>query len=507
MVTTHPAPTGREDFQSVASSLEFLDSLNTGLMLFAVDGRLVDCNQAAADLCGLDIDHITEWRLGDFRNQLSEDGTELAPSETPASQTLRTGEPCLDVVCALRLPSGVRQWLKVNSWPFTRDNALAGAVVSLEDFTLARRSAHLLALHKDVMQSVVETRDETVALQTFCDSIVKQLDFDSAWIGISSRSVDHGIEVICASGRVDTVNASFISTSADVEEGNGFVGTALRNGTTQRENQLLQSVKDAPWRDVNAKAGFNSGLAIPMKAFDRRGVLCILDSQTFAFDDETVEQLQTLADEIQYGIAHLDAVRQLHESLAGTLAALRNMTEIRDPYTAGHQGEVADLSMAIATSLNLDPNLISLIGQSGDVHDIGKVGVPAEILTRPGRLTETEFELIKTHAQLGYDILASANLPWPIPHVALEHHERIDGSGYPQGLRGDKISLAAKIVAVADVVEAMTHRRPYREALGIDLALAEIQNGAGTLYDVDVVKACVQLFANGYRFKFDNPLN
>jgi HD-GYP domain-containing protein (c-di-GMP phosphodiesterase class II) len=183
------------------------------------------------------------------------------------------------------------------------------------------------------------------------------------------------------------------------------------------------------------------------------------------------------------------------------------MTEIRDPYTAGHQGEVADLSMAIATSLNLDPNLISLIGQGGDVHDIGKVGVPAEILTRPGRLTETEFELIKTHAQLGYDILASANLPWPIPHVALEHHERIDGSGYPQGLRGDKISLAAKIVAVADVVEAMTHRRPYREALGIDLALAEIQNGAGTLYDVDVVKACVQLFANGYRFKFDNPLN
>jgi HD-GYP domain-containing protein (c-di-GMP phosphodiesterase class II) len=150
--------------------------------------------------------------------------------------------------------------------------------------------------------------------------------------------------------------------------------------------------------------------------------------------------------------------------------------------------------------LGLEAHLITLIRQSGELHDVGKIAVPAEILTRPGRLSDLEFTMVKTHTTVGGDILTKASLPWPIAQVALEHHERLNGSGYPFGLHNHDIILPARIIAVADVVEAMTHHRPYRPALGIEAALAEITVGSGTLYDVDVVSACLQVFEAGFTF-------
>jgi HD-GYP domain-containing protein (c-di-GMP phosphodiesterase class II) len=181
------------------------------------------------------------------------------------------------------------------------------------------------------------------------------------------------------------------------------------------------------------------------------------------------------------------------------------MTETRDPYTAGHQIHVgalgSSLAMAIATEYGLDLKMIKLIRQSGDVHDIGKIVVPSEILTKPGRLSPLEFEMVKQHTLVGYDILSRASLPWPIAEVALQHHERLDGSGYPNGLHGDEIILPARILAVADVVEAMTQHRPYRPGLGIDKALAEVTEGAGTRFDADVVKCCLAVFEAGFTFE------
>jgi HD-GYP domain-containing protein (c-di-GMP phosphodiesterase class II) len=142
--------------------------------------------------------------------------------------------------------------------------------------------------------------------------------------------------------------------------------------------------------------------------------------------------------------------------------------------------------------------MATLIRQSGELHDIGKIAIPAEILSRPGRLSELEFDMVKRHTVVGGDILSNASLPWPIAEVAVQHHERLDGSGYPQGLRGNAIALPARIIAVADVVEAMTQHRPYRAGLGIDAALAEVTNGAGSRYDADVVAACLKVFEDGY---------
>ncbi|OQB98598.1 MAG: Cyclic di-GMP phosphodiesterase response regulator RpfG [Spirochaetes bacterium ADurb.Bin110] len=175
--------------------------------------------------------------------------------------------------------------------------------------------------------------------------------------------------------------------------------------------------------------------------------------------------------------------------------------ETRDPYTAGHQRGVADLSRAIAMELKLTSDRIDGIQMAAIIHDLGKISVPAEILTKPNKLTEMEFELIKTHPQSGYDILKDIDFPWPIARMILEHHERMDGSGYPRNLRGDDILLESRILAVADVVESMASHRPYRPALGLNAALEEIEKNRGTIYDADAVDACLRLIREK-RFQF-----
>jgi putative nucleotidyltransferase with HDIG domain len=215
----------------------------------------------------------------------------------------------------------------------------------------------------------------------------------------------------------------------------------------------------------------------------------------------TVERLTRIFSEYVFATAHVRSIKQLESTVEGTLSALALMTETRDPYTAGHQNHVGALGEAIAKQLGLNSKLTTLIRQSGEVHDIGKIAVPAEILTRPGRLSPLEFEMIKRHTLVGADILSQASLPWPIAEVALQHHERMNGSGYPRGLPGSDIILPARIIAVADVVEAMTQHRPYRPALGIDRAIAEVSAGAGTLFDPEVVGACLAVFESGFTFE------
>jgi PAS domain S-box-containing protein len=189
--------------------------------------------------------------------------------------------------------------------------------------------------------------------------------------------------------------------------------------------------------------------------------------------------------------AHAEAIRQ---GLVESIQALAATLEARDPYTAGHARRVADLSVAIGERLGYSDDRIRGLRLAAEIHDIGKIGVPAEILSKPGRLSEIELNLIKTHAQAGYDILKNVRFPWPIAEVIWQHHERLDGSGYPRGLRGDQIIAEARIVAVADVVESMMQHRPYREALGKEAALAEISRGRGTRFDAQVVDTCLELF-------------
>ncbi|MFH0796859.1 MAG: HD domain-containing phosphohydrolase [Candidatus Omnitrophota bacterium] len=187
-------------------------------------------------------------------------------------------------------------------------------------------------------------------------------------------------------------------------------------------------------------------------------------------------------------------LENLEKTLEGAVYALSMLSEKRDPYTGGHQQRVSYLASHIAEEMNLLPEQVKGIKVAGILHDIGKIYVPAEILSKPGKLTEGEFGVIKFHPQVGYDILKTIDFPWPVAQVALQHHERCNGSGYPAGLSDDQILLETKILSVADVVEAMTFQRPYRPALGIDEALKEVSNNKGTLYDPASVDACLTLF-------------
>jgi PAS domain S-box-containing protein/putative nucleotidyltransferase with HDIG domain len=193
---------------------------------------------------------------------------------------------------------------------------------------------------------------------------------------------------------------------------------------------------------------------------------------------------------------------RLQKALAGTVQAMALTIEMRDPYTAGHQRRVSKLSCAIAQELGLAPPQIEGLRTAGDIHDIGKIYVPAEILSKPGRLTEIETSIIRAHAQVGFDILKNVEFPWPIAQIIYQHHERLDGSGYPNKIRGDQILLEARIIAVADVIEAMSSHRPYRPSYGLDKALDEIQKHAGRLYDPAIVEVCVRLFEQN-RFVFE----
>jgi len=189
-----------------------------------------------------------------------------------------------------------------------------------------------------------------------------------------------------------------------------------------------------------------------------------------------------------------NSVEQLRKALGGTIQAIASVVETKDPYTAGHQRRVADIARAIAREMGLSPEQISGLRMAAIIHDIGKVSVPSEILSSPRKLTALEFNLIKTHAQSGYDIVKDIEFPWPIARMIIEHHERMDGSGYPNGLTGDKILPESRILAVADVVEAMATHRPYRPSLGLEKALDEIAKNRGRLYDPEVVDACLRLF-------------
>ena len=219
------------------------------------------------------------------------------------------------------------------------------------------------------------------------------------------------------------------------------------------------------------------------------------------YTDEDIDRVRLLA-ESAWGLLRRKAHEEresrhmqfLEANMLATIDVVSTIVEMRDPYTAGHERRVADLARTIAAELGLDQEMQERVAMAAQVHDVGKLGVPPEVLAKPGRLTHMEMEVAKSHSRQGYEILRKSRFSWPLADIVLQHHERYDGSGYPDGLRGEEILLEARIIGVADVVEAMTSRRPHRPRHTITSALAEIEAGAGTRYDPRVAAVCLALF-------------
>lgn len=234
-----------------------------------------------------------------------------------------------------------------------------------------------------------------------------------------------------------------------------------------------------------------------VKPFTSRDLLisisgALIDRQRQIWLRESNTQLQEEVSQRTRELA--EANEKLEQTMHGVIKAMAAALESRDPYTGGHQQRVAELSVAIGRKLSLTEDQIQSLYIAAMVHDIGKISIPAEILSKPGRLTDIEFQLIKTHAETGYKILREIDFPWPIADIVHQHHERIDGTGYPRGLTENELEPESKIIMVADVVEAMASHRPYRPALGIEKALAEIKKNRGRLYAANVVDACLEVF-------------
>lgn len=213
--------------------------------------------------------------------------------------------------------------------------------------------------------------------------------------------------------------------------------------------------------------------------------------------------VRDITQQVEYDRRIQESMDTLTRAMYGTIEAITKTVETRDPYTAGHQKKVADIAKEIAKDMGLSRDVIESVNLAGQIHDLGKIAIPSEILNKPGRINEIEFALIKTHPEMGYEIVKNIDFPWPIADIVFQHHEKIDGSGYPRGLKGDNILIQARIISVADVLEAMASHRPYRAALGIDAAFMELKKNSGKLFDRDVVDSCLRIFKDkGFNIVF-----
>ena len=245
-------------------------------------------------------------------------------------------------------------------------------------------------------------------------------------------------------------------------------------------------------------------LAVPVTENGMPVMVLGVGNKRAEYDDEDIHRVRLLA-ESAWGLLRRKAHEQrearhiefLEANMLATIEVVNTIVSMRDPYTAGHERRVSHLARRIAAELGLDEEMQDRVAMAALVHDVGKLAIPAQVLAKPGRLTPMEMEIAKTHSRQGYEILRKSHFSWPLADIVLQHHERFDGSGYPDGLHGEDILLEARIIAVADVVEAMSSPRPHRPPRPLEAALAEIEAGTGTRYDPRVATACLRLFREG----------
>jgi PAS domain S-box-containing protein/putative nucleotidyltransferase with HDIG domain len=339
-----------------------------------------------------------------------------------------------------------------------------------------------------------------IEMAMYRHKVERQRREERKWREATLDSVGEGIVAMDSSGRITAANAAALGLAG--RNGDDLMGVRMEavfpfvddEGRSVCDLVRSQSCSETFRTDRMYLVAGEARVPVELSCspvVDDRGVGM---GQVLAFRDITMRRERT--QELQRN------VERLRLAVEATVQALVSASEKRDPYTAGHQQRVSALAVAMARRMGLDDERVEGLRMAGLVHDLGKIQIPAEILVKPSRLTEMEFGLMRTHSEAGWDILRHVPFPWAVADFVHQHHERLDGSGYPQGLSGDAILPEARILAVADVVEAMSSHRPYRAALGVERALEEIRAGRGTVYDADAVDACLALFEeSGFSFE------
>jgi putative nucleotidyltransferase with HDIG domain len=382
------------------------------------------------------------------------------------------------------LPTNVQLELEKRGWALS---ALAAAASTLAD---ANSSEQLV--------------------QGICSAIASQGPYILAWVGKAENDENKTVRVLGGAGSARAyIEDIAVSWSDQNITGMGPGGVVIRSGNSSVVEDTETDIGFSSWRDLARTFGIRSAIGCPIPDGERHpfGVLLVYSKIPDAFREPEIQLFESLAKEIGFGLRSIERRHQLDDqihqkqliqerlaaSLRATIEAMSRTMEWRDPYTAGHQKRVAAISTAIAKKMGLDDDAIQALYMAAMVHDIGKVAVPSEILTKPSQLTNLEMQMVQGHVESGYQILKDIPFPWPIAEVVRQHHERLDGSGYPRGLQGEEINLQARILAVADTIEAMATHRPYRPAKGLTAAMDEIQVEAGVKLDAKVVEAAFSL--------------
>lgn len=415
-------------------------------------------------------------------------------------------------------PDGSIRWMEIRGGVF-RDatgqpvRSIGIAMDITERKTLAKSFARAQRAHQTLSAgsiAVMRADCEDVLLKEACQVLVEQGHYHSASIGRAPGAPEGAIELVASSG----IDAEWLSaTGPRTRDLSHPASRPIEIAIMQNRVALERNIAELPesdWRTEALRRGFNANAAFPLKDGDGSpfGALSVYADDPEAFDDEELALLEQLAHVISFGVeslrarqtrSHLDAERlaaeqSLRLSLEAGIQAIAATVELRDGYTAGHQRRVAALAVAIGRKIGLDEHRLQGLHLGAIVHDVGKLRIPAEILSSPRVLSAPERDLIQMHAEAGYEILKQVPLPWPVAEMVWQHHERLDGSGYPRGLKGEEILLEARIIAVADVVEAMGSHRPYRAAVGIEAGLNEVRRRSGIKFDARVVETCMALF-------------
>jgi len=367
--------------------------------------------------------------------------------------------------------------------------------------------ARELRILGEINSALLRARAENELLQDYCRIMVEVAGYRMAWVGFAESEPEKRVVPLAWAGFED----GYLSAVKVMWDGGPFsqgpTGRAVLSGKIEAEQDYSTASGLAIFLPEALKRGYQSSIAVPFRPSP--GTMASLSAygdKPNEWSESERKLMEHVASAVAYGVRTLrDTIakeqyqRDLRAGLEQTIQVIAGTVDQRDPYTAGHQRRVADLCVRIGVRLGLESERVHGLRLAASIHDLGKIGIPAEILTKPGRLTPIQYSLVQEHVQMGYDIVKNVRFPWPIADIILQHHERLDGSGYPQGLHGDAILCESRILAVADVVEAMATHRPYRVSRGIEEALREIARGRAIQYDADVVDACLRVFReDGY---------
>ena len=474
----------------------------------------IACNQRFADDLGLAVDAISGKTDFDFfPPQLA------ARYQADDQRVIRNGESI--TVQEPGMFAGNPGWLETSKSPiFDAAGQCIGLTVIIRDISQRlrdidemRRQSWAVQANSRTNQALVQARDENELLQAVCEAIVADQRYQLALIcGICDVQQKQLQVLACAGSARGYAEQLQVSWDEHEATGQGPIGHCIRQGSTVSLGELQQQPQFQPWQAGVRQFGLQAIVAIPLVAGpDLIGALAVYAGEAQSFGPVEVQVFEELTRNVQFGIqsrrtqvAYQQSLQEqasqaqvLEKALENALAAIASVLEQRDPYTAGHQKHVAELAVLIGQEMGLSDERLRGLYLSGVVHDLGKIEVPAEILSKPSRLHPVEFALVKRHPDVAYNILKNIDFPWPIADIIRQHHEFMDGSGYPLGLRGDAILLEARILTVADIVESMSSDRPYRAALGIEQAIAQIRLMRGVQLDPEAVDACIRVLELG----------